>query len=253
MNNKQYIYVLEESPNDDSITPKWKNMKFLDNLILRVFTPVLKDALNKMNESNSRAFDDLRLENAQLRDEIKKLSKGLNELSERFSKNDEKTNILFAEFNTKKASADSKYKNAIDYLYRLNRTFEDSVGAFGRAKKLEILEMLVQYLYNPEKAIQERIQLASMDDERSLSILAEIGKFNDEYRPDLGEYLASINAKWNDCVQYPIETNYNPRTMACYNDLEIEIGTPIYVVSLGFNFPNSNSEKQLPKVFKRTN
>lgn len=35
MKNRQYIYIAEESENDDSITPKLKNMKFLEKIVLK--------------------------------------------------------------------------------------------------------------------------------------------------------------------------------------------------------------------------
>lgn len=250
MSNNRYIYVFEESTNDDGIiriTPNLTDMKFLEKLVLRSITP----KIDEMKATNKRDLETLQQENLRLQKDISNLLEKVNDLSIQLSKNDEKTNKLLERYNTEKASIDSKYKEAIGFLYRLNIKFEGSVGIFGRAKKLDTLQMLVNYLYNPDNSIRERIQQVSMDDEKAISILSEIDKFNNECKSDLLEYLTSINCKWDDCVHYPKETDYNPQTMACFNDIDIEVGTPIYVVSLGFNFPNSNSEKQLPKVFKR--
>lgn len=250
MSNNQYIYVFEESTNDDGIrkiTPNLTDMKFLEKLVLRSIT----SKIDEMKEANKRDLEALKQENLRLQNGISSLLKTVNELSLQLSKNNEKTNKLLERYNMEKASIDSKYKEAIDFLYRLNIKFEGNVGLFGRAKKLDTLQMLVYYLYKPDNSIRERIQQVSMGDEKTMTILSEIDKFNSECKSDLLEHLTSINCKWDDCVHYPKGTDYDPKTMACFNDIDIEVGTPIYVVSLGFDFPNSNSEKQLPKVFKR--
>ena len=43
MKNRQYIYIAEESENDDSITPKWKNMNFLEKIVLKILNPIREE------------------------------------------------------------------------------------------------------------------------------------------------------------------------------------------------------------------
>ena len=113
--------------------------------------------------------------------------------------------------------------------------------------------MLVNYLYRPEESIRDAILVSSQDDEKTISILSDIDKFNTNYRTDLVEYLKKIGKTWEDGVSFPSDFHYMPQIMVPYNDVEIESGTPIYVVSLGLHFPNSNSDEQLPCVFIRKN
>lgn len=241
--------MAEVASEDDlmNITPKLASMNFLEKLILRIFTPLRKEIEQSVNKSLS----DINLKNSQLEEKVNELSKALLELSKKVDRNGKKTDTLLADYNTKKASSESKYKAAIDILYKLNLKFSQNVPTFGRANKLEIIQMLVNYLYNPMDAIRETITSTAADDEKTLSILAGIDNFNANYKPDLIDYLSEINIKWEDCVLFPNEFTFNPSAMIPFNDLEIEEGTPVYVVSLGYKFPNSNSEKQLPMVFIR--
>lgn len=102
------------------------------------------------------------------------------------------------------------------------------------------------------KALLDLSERVDRNGKKTDILLADIDNFNANYKPDLIGYLSNFNTKWEDCVLFPNEFIFNPSTMIPFNDLEIEEGTPVYVVSLGYNFPNSNSEKQLPMVFRKT-
>lgn len=247
MSKKHYFYMAEVSSEDDlmNITPKLANMNFLKKIVQRIFR-------EEIERSVSKSLNDMSSQNSNLEEKVNKLSKALLDLSERVDRNGKKTDILLADYNTKKASLDSKYKAAIDILYKLNLKFSQNVPTFGRANNLEILQMLVHYLYNPVDAMRETITSRAHDDKKTLSILADIDNFNANYKPDLIGYLSKFNTKWEDCVLFPNDFIFNPSTMIPFNDLEIEERTPVYVVSLGYNFPNSNSEKLLPMVFRKT-
>lgn len=246
MSNKKYIYIAEESTTDESITPKWKSMKFLENWVQRIFTPIRKE----IEDSFAESLEKMRNENAELRQKVSDLSTELSKLSRQVKEDGEKTKKLSAYYNAEKASSESKYKTAIDILYKLKLKFEQNVPTFGKANKLEVLQMLVKYLYSPTEALKKRILLSSRGDEKAKSILDEIDNFNDNFKSDLVESLSNVNSKWEDCVLFPQETKYNPQTMALFNDMDTEVGEPVYIVSLGYKFPHSNSEKQLPLVFK---
>lgn len=244
MSNKKYIYIAEVSSEDDSmnITPKLVNMNFFEKFIMRLFTP--------LREEIKESLKALELKNKELEKLVSDLSQKLSLLSDKVNQNGEKTEALLADYNTKKASMDSKYKAAIDALYKLNIKFSQNVRRFGEANKLNIIQMLVHYLYNPTNDEQDTIMAAACGDERTLSILKDIDDFNTSLKPDLIKYLDTIEKKWQDCVLFPNEYIYKPSTMQPYND-EIEEGSPIYVVSLGYKFPNSNSEEQQPMVYIR--
>ena len=247
MNNKQYIQIAEISEDEESITKRWKSMKFLVKFVLKIFTPMIE----QMETSFNQSIQDLRSENEQIQDQLKKLSERHRILSEQVQKDSQKTATLLADYNTKKASSDAKYKTAIDALYSLNLKFSQNVSTFGKANKLELLEMLVNYLYSPNDSLREAILSLSQDNDKSSSILCDIDNFNKCYREDLVNYLSEINTKWEDCVQFPINKKFNSQIMIPFNDVDIEEGAPVYIVTLGYAFPNSNSERQLPNVFKR--
>jgi len=243
MSNKQYIQIAEVSEDEGSITKKWKSMKFLEKFVSKFFTPVI----NEMKDS----IDRLNKENEKLRTDLGDLSNRFNQLVDQVQIDSQKTATLLADYNTKKANSDSKYKAAIDVLYSLNLKFCQNVSTFGKANKLELLEMLVRYLYNPIEAYRNAILALSQDNDKSKSILSEIENFNENFRSDLVNYLSEKNTNWEDCVKCPSDSMFNSQIMTPFNDVEIEEGTPVFIVSLGYNFPNSNSERQLPNVFKR--
>lgn len=247
MNNKQYIQIAEMSEDEDSITKKWMSMKFLEKFVLKIFTPMIE----KMNTSFNQSIQSLRSENKQLQEQLNKLSERYSILSEQVQKDSQKTATLLADYNTKKASSDAKYKTAIDVLYSLNLKFSQNVSTFGKANKLELLEMLVNYLYHPNDNLREAILSLSQDNDKPASILSDIDNFNNNYREDLVNYLSEINTIWEDCVQFPSNNIFNSQIMVPFNDVDIEEGEPVYIVTLGYAFPNSNSERQLPNVFKR--
>ena len=84
----------------------------------------------------------------QLKEQLNELLEKYRILSEQVQKDSQKTATLLADYNTKKASSDAKYRTVINVLYSLNLKFTQNVSTFGHAKKLELLEMLVKYLYH---------------------------------------------------------------------------------------------------------
>lgn len=250
MEEEKYINIIEKSSVDGSLIKKWISMNIIKKYLLEAMSPTIKS----IQESN----EELERQNKELSNQISDLSKSVSSLvgqmstlSEQVRQNSRSTSILVAEYNTKKASASSKYKNAIDELFKLKMRFEQNIGYYGRAKKLDLLQMLVNYLYEPQEALKNAIISHSEDDAKTSQILDEIDKFNSEYKKDLISYLSSIESTWDDCVIFPKEFFYNSKTMSSFNDNDIEEGAPIYVVSLGCQFPNSNSESTLPLVFKQ--
>lgn len=246
MNNKQYIQIAEMSEDEESLTKKWISMKFLEKFVLKIFTPKIE----QMSTSFNQSIQNLHSENKQLKEQLNELLEKYRILSEQVQKDSQKTATLLADYNTKKASSDAKYRTVINVLYSLNLKFSQNVSTFGKAKKLELLEMLVKYLYHPSDNLRETILSLSEDNDKSASILCDIDNFNNNYREDLVNYLSEINTTWEDCVQFPSNNIFNSQIMTPFND-DIEEGAPVYIVTLGYAFPNSNSERQLPNVFKR--
>lgn len=250
MEREQYINIIEKSPVDGGLEQKWIPMNILEKYFLKAISPTItsiqksNEELRNQNDEMAKQISDLSRNMKPLEEEIKKLSKQVEQISE-------STSILVAEYNTKKASSISKYKNAIDELFKLKMRFEQNVGYYGRADKLDLLQMLVHYLYEPQEALKDSIISQSGDDAKTLQILEEIEKFNSELKKDLITYLEGIESTWDNCVIFPKEFVYNSETMASFSDNDIEEGTPIFVVSLGYKFPNSNSESTLPLVFTR--
>ncbi len=275
----QYIYVAEESINQDevSLTPKWKNMKFLDKIIIRHLTP----ALREMQVQQSQSIDEIKDaisnnlipsiqgiqgQQSQSTDEINRIFKYINDLKQEnielksrldsicqsIDKNELVTATLLNEYNSKKAGLNSKYKTAIDVLYSLRTKFIQNVATFGRSSRLELLQMLVNYLYEPSDALKDAIISSSHEDKKTASILSEIENFNDKYRNNVISYLTEKGKVWSQCVIFPNDSVYHPNLMSVYNDADLEEGTPVFIVALGYSFPDSNSEEVSPIVFKRT-
>ena len=242
--------MIEVSSNEDLLDYKDKNMKFdfVKNVIIKALTPIIEDIKKELRES----IDELKEEKKRLVEEVNNLSGSVSQLSDKLNQNKEKVDVLFADYNTRNASSDSKYRAAIDEIYRLNSKFINSVPKFGREGKLEKLQLLVEYLFDPTEDLRTHISDIIQNDDKSINILNEIDVFNDKSKLDLIKYLSKLGKKWEDCILFPKEFKYNPQTMCLYNDIELKKDAPIYVVSLGNKFPNSNSEDQLPIVLSRT-
>lgn len=262
MDNKFFFHVAEERYDNEGVTIKtsWRDMKFVKKIILRIFSKDIEEA--RVQQSNVveqvdelRSFiNDLAQQNERLHQQISTLSADISSIKSLLTENSNITSKLLAEYNAKKANVDTKYKEAIDSLYRLNKIFLKNVPHLGRAKELDKLQMLVNYLYNPTEALRDAILSCSQNDTTSSKIIAsiidEIDSFNKSLKQDFLKYLENENLQWDKCIIFPDSTYFSPETMIPYNDSDIENDTPIYVVSLGFDFPNSNSEKVLPTVFK---
>lgn len=244
MGKKQYIEIVEISDNEECGTKKWMSMKFFENLVYKIFTPII----NAQIDSFEKSMQTLRTENEYIKRQLDVLTEKYKNFSEQVQKDSQNITTLLADYNTRKASSDTKYKDAINALYKLNRLFIQNVSTFGKANNLELLEKLVNYLYNPNYELRETI--LSQKDAKSASILLDIDDFNNNLKSDIVSYLNDRGVKWEDCVQFPGSKNFDSQIMIPFND-EIEEGFPVYIVSLGFAFPNSNSEKQLPNVFMR--
>ncbi len=263
MENKHFIYIAEESSSEDGtvITQSWKSMKFFEKLILRIFAPYLSDIEAQSSKTNQRIdhltelVNTLSEANIKLGKQVSQLSVQLSTISDKLNQTSSAAAVLMADHNTKIAHLDSKYKDAIDFLYRLNTIFGQYVPLFGRANELGKLQMLVNYLYIPSDDLRKDIidasQIKSRTSDAMQSMLAEIDEFNASYRALLVDHLKEKGTSWSDSVIFPNELIYIADYMSAYNDSDIEPGAPIYVVSVGLNFPNSNSERVYPIVFKR--
>lgn len=258
MEKKQYISIQEETIDGEGlicviqkkVEMNWVEEK-LGKIILRIFTPKLEEIVSDI--------DEMKKANTKLQDEIKKLRSELSQFNTGIEK---KIEPLWETHNAKIASLDNKYRKAIKKMSALYVDFEDCVPIFGRPKRMEVLQMLVEYLYNPTKELRTLILSNSNDTEndsreikrmndRIKKMLSEIENFNDTERKYLEEYLSSIESNWENCVFYPKEYLYNSRTMFAFDGSKIEEGTPVYIVSIGYKFPNSNAEPKLPLVVER--
>ena len=255
MDKKLYIPILEEIVDKDGLicsNKKKMEMNWLEEklgkIILRILTPKLEEIVSDI--------DEMKKANAKLQDNIKKLQSELSQLKT------EKIVPLLETHNAKIASLDNKYREAIKKMSDLYLEFEQCIPIFGRPKCLETLQMLVEYLYNPTKELRTLIlsnsnetendsrEIKRMND-RIKKMHSEIENFNDTERKYLEEYLSSIESNWENCVFYPKENLYNSRTMFAFDGSKIEEGTPVYIVSIGYKFPNSNAEPKLPLVIGR--
>lgn len=249
MEKKQYIPIIEETNDGEGLICVFKkkmDMNWFKKKFWSMFTPQLNEIQSDMKK--------MREEYNGLQDEIKKLQSALSGINK-------KIEPLLETHNTQIASLDNKYREAIKKMSKLHLNFAQCVPMFGRARSLEILQMLVKYLYNPTGELYSEILAASngKDDnekvremrDKAKEMLSEIDEFNKAAKKDLVKYLSNIGMSWEECVYYPVECKYNPKTMSSYNGEEIEEGTLVYIVSIGYEFPNTNAKPQRPIVFER--
>ena len=235
------------------ITEKTVSMNRIKEFIVKLISEQLVEKLEENNAALMKSVEKLEENNAALMKSVEALKEDNAKLKLQVSQISKKSEPLFKEYNEKKTSQDNTYRKAINAFYELNSKIDGCVSKFGRDGMLNVIQMLVRYLYNPTDDLLNDIKSEAKDknkNEEITSILNNIADFNENLKPDLIRYLSSIGKKWEDCVLFPDKYTYNPSTMQYYNN-EIENGTPIYVVSLGYDFPNSNLKKCLPKVFPK--
>ncbi len=199
------------------------------------------DKLKYTCESLNNEIQILREDNQNFKDKLTELTDIITQINSLISP-------LVSDYNKKNAQAYISYKSAIDFLYKLNFKFEQSIPYFDRENKLDSLQSLVQHLSDSANKI---IKVSSSPLKERIDMLYnDIEEFNKSYKPGLLSYLDSMEKSWNECVQLPATYYYDPGIMK-YIGNEPLPGTPIYVVSLGFQFPNSNGEEKLPSVMTR--
>lgn len=254
MNKKYRFYIAEETHDEDegsSIIRKCVDMKFFKRIINRLLQSQFEE-LNNCIQDLTTSLTQEQSYKAKLEKEIQSIKSQIVSLQNTVNLTREKIDPLVAAYNVKKATSFARSKDALDELYKLNILFKQHVSYFGRAKKLDILQNLVKFLQNPSDDLEQALVSKSSDDEKAMSILSQIKRFNESHKSDLVNYLTSEKLEWNDCVFFPDSCLFDPEVMGLFNEeAEINVGESIYIVSIGLNFPNSNSEKQKPLVFKR--
>lgn len=246
------FYIAEETNSEDegsTIIRKCVDMKCFKRIICSLMQNQF-DELNSSLQELTKTLKDEQSAKTRLEAEIKDLKSQILNLQNDLKSNKDRIAPLVTAYNAQKATTFSKSKDAIDELYTINRIFKQQFSHYGRLKKLEVLQTLVHFLYKPSDEL-ERAILSKSNDEKTISILSQIKRFNESLKPGLLSYLASENIGWEDCVSFPEPNIYNSAEMEpCTDAIEIVSGEPVYIVSLGLHFPNSNSEKQKPSVYK---
>lgn len=250
MEDKILIRVCEVEHDKDGVKPKksWKNMNWLEKIVLGFFDKRIED--NKVIKELRSSVNDLTEKNKELTKKNKELTANVSAISSRQNQMDDVLNKLLVGFNTDKANAKKKYTKAIDELSNINELFKHNIREFSRARELNILHKLINYLYEPSDTLRNEINSleSSRNTERIKDIFDKIDKFNTSFKQGMLDYLNNEGRKWEDCVIFPYSCYFSSDTMSPYNATDINEGNPIYVVSLGFNFPNSNYGKVLPEV-----
>lgn len=245
METQIFIQTFEATVDEGKITtltPQNLDMNCLIKILQeRMKKDILKDVLSPINH---------------LEQSIKELTQRVNEHSKTIASIKESTDILITEHNKRQGHSHKKSTDAINKLYEINDLFKNYLSDFGNAHKLNILQLLVEYLYQPSDDIYRKIIDESQRSERKIAdivekILNEIDEFNNSLRTHLITDQQSQGIKWSDCVYFPERKLYDPCKMEVSNGADIAKGNPVYVVSIGLDFRNSNSEKQKTRVFPR--
>lgn len=127
-------------------------MKFLEKIVLKTFTQMIE----QMSTSFNQSIQNLHSENKQLKEQLNELLEKYRILSEQVQKDSQKTATLLADYNTKKASSDAKYRTVINVLYSLNLKFSQNVSAFGKAKNWNCSKCLLN-IYTIRVTISEKL------------------------------------------------------------------------------------------------
>jgi DNA repair exonuclease SbcCD ATPase subunit len=257
----RFVTVEIDRDSDDNIIEKRKliSMKWLSNKINQLLFPgiqryventvsPLRSKITELEKSN-KELEKSNKEYAQEIEYLKNKVNNLESLSNKVESLSNKVESLMSVHNSKQTQLDTKYKDAIKSFTDLYSSFTQVVSKFGKAGKLQTLENLVKYLYNPSLYNKSDVQLEFNDNE-SQKVFDKIYDFNQSSKPSLISYLDSIGKKWEDCITYPKTKKFSHQTMEPLNGLDIDEGETIYVVFVGFRFPNSNAESHLPCVIK---
>lgn len=111
-------------------------------------------------------------------------------------------------------------------------------------------ERIIGYFFNRKDGKDDNEEVGMMCN-KTKEMLSKIDEFNKTAKKDLVKYLFNIGMSWEECVHYPEENKYNPKTMSSYTGEEMEKGTPVYIVSIGYEFPNTNAGRNRPIVYER--
>lgn len=237
MNKKYLVHISELSESTDGLSSIKKEID------MNIFYKLLAPSINKaLDEITAQLEENLNNKISALDRTISDLKKELNDNKTTIKTLVEKSNYIGAR-NQADATA------AINNLCSINKMFVENVRNYGKSEKLDILEMLVKYLFNSDKDLKKDI-MDKYGTENTINILTAIDDFNDKHRQNLLSVLSLNGLKWEDCVKFP-DNKFDPKIMAPFNTQDITAGDDVYIVALGFNFPFSNcDEYKKPTVFK---
>lgn len=245
----EYVEVVDYNKDKNgtiSFNKKAYSMNFLSKFFLQkaedMLMPTLSDLQKQLND---------------IKEIVERLNEDnmrLNDIDNRLKKNISDTAVLIEEYNKTNVGANARYIEAVSFLCKINLMFKQAIPYFGSKRKLNILEMLVDYLYSSKIDLKNELGREANNDRRVSEILDLIEKFNKSSRNDIICYLQKIKSDWNRCLFFPENKVFQSDNMKIFNDIEkLEEGTPVYVLSLGYELPDSNVELEITTVCSRNN
>lgn len=187
-----------------------------------------------------------------LSDEIQDIKNHYNTFNSQISILNDRVGRLLELKDILHAEEQNEYKEAIKNVWNINEQLKSSVASFASCDQLPILEMLVNFMCSGDNVLREQIEKRltprSPINSRIESIMGSIARFNEKKRNTLDSYLSQKNYNLAECLFRPSVSYFMNTEMTPFSGEEIVENTPVYVVSLGINFPYTNIEKELPHV-----
>lgn len=260
----KYIKISDVQTSQDGIISRidklWP-MKILENWIKSIFNCEMKsfttEIQNQINDDKKECnsvknnIETILDKISNLEIQHKSMLKEISDLKTQQATLEKTTSVLQREYNTQKARVDAGYRNAISAFCTINRKFKQEFPWFGKNAMLDVLEMLVHYLVKPTVEFKETILQKSNNHQKVSSIIEAIEQFNRTHRDNLEAYLKRDGSSICNQIIFPESRKYDKNVMQVFNDENIEEGSPIYIISLGYSFPNSNTNAEKPLVYPR--
>lgn len=221
-------------------------MGYIEQKIREWLMPEIK-RINDTIESQSRRIQELERSNKQLNDLLK-------EEKEKNEKIKAKLDQLSNNVSSEELRLKRYYSQGVTEFQKLNRKISDYIMKFDEVGCLSILEMITEYFYIHSQELKDLI-LAEFEKTKTtlpvMNLLEEIDNFDNTYRPNIDRFLGLINSSLEKCLIFPKERYFLARDMESVTGRNIKDGNPVYIIGLGYHFPDIDIPSQKPSVFPK--
>lgn len=221
-------------------------MGYIEKKIREWILPEI-EKINETIESQSRKIQELEHSNKQLNDLLK-------EEKEKNEKIKNKLDQLSSNVNSEELRLKRNYSQGVTEFQKLNRKMTDYIRKFDEVGCSSLLEMITEYFYIHSQELKDII-LAEFEKTKTtlpvMNLLEEIDNFDKTYRPNIDRFLGLINSSLEKCLIFPKERYFLARDMESVTGRNLKDGSPVYIIGLGYDFPEIDVPSQKPSVFPK--